>query len=58
MLVLTRKTEQSIHLGNDVIVRVLKISGNEVRIGIVAPQSLRILRDELLKRDQEGKDDK
>jgi carbon storage regulator len=59
MLVLTRKTEQAIHLGTDVIIKVLKVSDGQVRIGIIAPKSLTILRDELVTRDnQEGKHDK
>lgn len=59
MLVLTRKTEQAIYLGTDVIIKVLKVSDGQVRIGIIAPKSLTILRDELVTRDnQEGKNDK
>lgn len=47
MLVLTRKTGQAIQIGDGVTVKVLRVTGNQVRIGIAAPDSCRILRAEL-----------
>ena len=47
MLVLTRKVEESITIGNDVIVTVLGIRGNQVRVGIEAPRSTPINRAEI-----------
>lgn len=47
MLVLSRKLNQSIIVGSDVKIQVLKISGNTVRIGIEAPKDVKILRGEL-----------
>lgn len=47
MLVLSRKEDQSIIVGDNVKIHVLKVSGNRVRIGIEAPNSVRILRAEL-----------
>ena len=47
MLVLSRKLNQSIIVGDNVKIQVLKISGNTVRIGIDAPQDVKILRGEL-----------
>ena len=47
MLVLSRKLNQSIVVGDNVKIQVLKISGNTVRIGIEAPQDVKILRGEL-----------
>ena len=47
MLVLSRKLNQSIIVGDNVKIQVLKISGNTVRIGIEAPQDVKILRGEL-----------
>ena len=47
MLVLSRKLNQSIIVGDNVKIQVLKISGNTVRIGIEAPHDVKILRGEL-----------
>ncbi|GAC1313693.1 MAG: hypothetical protein NVSMB2_02040 [Chloroflexota bacterium] len=47
MLVLTRKPEQSLLLGDDVVITVLAIDGDRVKIGIDAPRSLSILRQEV-----------
>ena len=47
MLVLTRKLQEEICVGNNVKITVLRISGNSVRIGIEAPRDVRILRGEL-----------
>ncbi len=46
MLVLTRKAQQSIMIGDDIEVMVSSIDGNTVRIGIKAPRDLKILRKE------------
>lgn len=48
MLVLTRKLNQTINLGDDIRVTVLSIDGDRVSIGIDAPKSVRIFRSELL----------
>ena len=47
MLVLTRKEDQAIHIGSDVVVKVLSISGGRIRLGIDAPRDLSVLRGEL-----------
>ncbi len=47
MLVLSRKSGQRIVIGDDVVVTILKVRGNQVRIGIEAPESVAIRRDEL-----------
>jgi len=47
MLVLTRKQQEQIRIGNQVTVTILRINGNQVRIGIEAPPDVRILRGEL-----------
>jgi carbon storage regulator len=44
VLVLTRKTGEGIMVGDDVPVKVLRISGSRVTIGIEAPQSVRVQR--------------
>lgn len=48
MLVLSRKTEESIVIGQDIVVKVVKISGGRVRIAIDAPAHIRVSRGELL----------
>lgn len=50
MLVLSRKSTESIHIGDSVVVTVLEIRGNRTRIGIAAPDDVHVLRSELLDR--------
>ena len=47
MLVLTRKTNQSIMIGDDVEISILSVSGDKVRIGIAAPREVGIYRKEV-----------
>ena len=47
MLVLTRKTDERIHVGNDIVITVVRVSGNRVSLGIDAPAGVRVLREEL-----------
>jgi carbon storage regulator len=47
VLVLTRRPQQSITIGNDVIVTVLEIKGDSVRIGIQAPPEVEVHRAEV-----------
>jgi carbon storage regulator len=47
MLVLSRKTGESVRIGDDVRVTVLRIGPSSVRVGIEAPAYLGILREEL-----------
>lgn len=48
MLVLTRKTHESIKIGDSITVTLLQIRGNAVRIGIDAPPDVPITRGELV----------
>lgn len=48
MLVLSRKALQSVVIGQDVKITVIRVEGNQVRIGIEAPGDVRILRGELV----------
>jgi carbon storage regulator len=50
MLVLTRRSEESIRLGEDILITVVEIKGNQVRLGISAPKGMRIYRDELYRK--------
>lgn len=47
MLVLSRKQNQEIIIGDDIKITVLKVRGNLVRIGIEAPKEVRVVRGEL-----------
>ncbi len=47
MLVLSRKESQRIRLGDDIVVTVVRVAGDKVRLGIEAPSSVVVLRDEL-----------
>jgi carbon storage regulator len=50
MLVLTRKVGEKIHLGDEIVVTVTAVSGQQVRLGIAAPPHVPILRNELVVR--------
>ncbi|MEC8338399.1 MAG: carbon storage regulator [Planctomycetota bacterium] len=47
MLVLTRKSQDSVRIGDNITVTILRIKGNTVRIGVEAPDDVRIVRGEL-----------
>ncbi|MEX2015521.1 MAG: carbon storage regulator CsrA [Candidatus Hydrogenedentales bacterium] len=47
MLVLTRKANESIMIGDDVEVKVLDVKENQVKVGIVAPQDVAVHRKEV-----------
>lgn len=52
MLILTRKPGEIIHIGNDIQVVVKGVSGKTVRLGVIAPSEVPILRQELLKQEE------
>ncbi|HLR74579.1 MAG TPA: carbon storage regulator CsrA [Virgibacillus sp.] len=47
MLVLTRKRHEAIKIGDDIEVKILAIEGDQIKIGIEAPQSIDIHRKEV-----------
>jgi len=51
MLVLSRKVNERIVIGNNIRMTVVSIRGNQVRLGFEAPQSVPIFRDELRRQD-------
>lgn len=58
MLVLTRKTNQSIMIGDDIEVTVLSVMGEKVRIGIQAPREIPVFREEVyVEIQEEGRQD-
>ncbi|MCP4122430.1 MAG: carbon storage regulator CsrA [Bacteroidetes bacterium] len=53
MLKLTRKTGETLIIGDDTEVTVLSVDGNQVKIGIDAPEDITILREELYRQVKE-----
>ncbi len=47
MLALSRKQDEAIVIGNDIEVTILKVKGEQVKIGITAPKSMPVYRKEL-----------
>ncbi len=47
MLVLTRKLQETIKIGDQVTIHILRVKGNTVRLGIDAPRQIRVMRGEL-----------
>jgi carbon storage regulator len=47
MLILTRKKQDRIHIGEDIIIEVIAIQGDRVRIGVSAPKDIRVDRHEI-----------
>ena len=50
MLILTRRVGESVVIGEDVTVTVLGVKGNQVRIGVNAPRSVSVHREEIYDR--------
>jgi carbon storage regulator len=54
MLILTRRLTASLKIGDDVTVTILGVKGRQVRIGVSAPKSVPLHREELYQRIREG----
>lgn len=54
MLVLTRKRSEMIRIGDDIVIKVIKTGRTTVKIGIDAPENVRVLRAELCSEDSHG----
>lgn len=54
MLVLSRKKEQVIRIGDEIILKIVDIRGDKVRLGIEAPDHVHIVREELLRSATKG----
>jgi len=57
MLILTRRVGENVMIGDNVQVAVLGVKGGQVRVGIEAPQTFHIVREELLMLNQNNKVD-
>ena len=53
MLVLTRKPKQQIMIGDNIIINVVEVQGENVRIAIEAPREIKIYRGEIYRAIQE-----
>ena len=53
MLILSRRTGESLMVGDDVVVTVLGIKGNQVRLGVNAPRDKVVHREEVFKKVSE-----
>ncbi len=54
MLILSRKRDQRIFIGNDIVVTVVEIRGDKVRIGVEAPEGVPVHREEVAERIKNG----
>ena len=54
MLVLTRRSQQSIMIGKDVVITILEVRGDQVRIGVSAPRDVEVHREEVFLELQEA----
>ncbi len=54
MLALSRKPGESVVIGNDIEITILEVKGEQVKVGIKAPQSVAIYRKELFEQIQES----
>lgn len=54
MLVLSRREQEQIKLGDSIVVTVVRVSGDRVRLGIHAPPEVVVLRGELERREAES----
>lgn len=57
MLILTRRVGEAVVIGEEVTVTVLGVKGNQVRIGINAPKSVSVHRDEIFERIKTERED-
>ena len=54
MLILSRRTDESIVIGDEVTITILSVKGKQVRIGINAPPDVSVHREEIYQRIQAG----
>lgn len=55
MLILTRRVGETLMVGDDVTITVLKVNGSQIRIGIEAPSDVAVHREEVYMRTQQNK---
>ncbi|BBV04174.1 carbon storage regulator [Providencia rettgeri] len=50
MLILTRRVSEEIMIGDDIKIKILGVKGNQVRIGVAAPEDVSVHREEIYQR--------
>jgi len=53
MLILTRRVGETVMIGEDVSVTVLRVKGNQIRLGVNAPKNVSVQREEIFERIKE-----
>ncbi|WP_045215301.1 carbon storage regulator CsrA [Desulfonatronovibrio magnus] len=53
MLILSRRTGESIHLGDDIIISILGVKGKQVKVGIEVPDDMSVYREEVFRNIQQ-----
>ena len=56
MLILTRKKDESLRIGDDIVITVVSVSGGHVRLGIEAPRELSVHRSEIYEKIASGEE--
>ena len=54
MLILTRRVNEGLRIGDDVSVTILEIKGNQIRLGVNAPKEVAVHREEIYQRIHES----
>ena len=47
MLILTRKTNEKIKIGNDITITIIEVRGDQVKVGVEAPKDVKVFRQEV-----------
>lgn len=50
MLILTRRVSEEVMIGDDIKIKILGVKGNQVRIGVAAPEDVSVHREEIYQR--------
>lgn len=50
MLILTRRVSEEVMIGDDIKIKILGVKGNQVRIGVAAPENVSVHREEIYQR--------
>jgi carbon storage regulator CsrA len=58
MLILTRRVGESLMIGDEIKVTVLDVKGNQIRLGVQAPKTVTVHREEIYRRVQQEKAEK